>query len=132
MMLIAGESNDAVKELWVDKASRSSMGKRRVRDLFVQMQPVVIERQNRFLVYPHEDVRVSRILRKIIRGLSSFHQIETAIPDNRVIIRPALYEIPESMDASLANEHREEDILSYRFCNRSMGRHKFLLGVDVL
>ena len=118
-MLIAGEPNEAVKELWADKAFPSfykSDGGRRVKDLLFQMQPTVVDGQSRFMVYPHKDMRVERVLRKIVRGLSSFHQIETAIDDKRVLIRPAIYNLPESIDISLADEHREEDILRYRFC----------------
>lgn len=119
MMLVAGEPNGPVKELWANKASPGfykANGERRVRDLFLQMKPVVVDGQNRFMVYPHRDERMTRVLRKIVRGLSSFHQIETAIADKRVLIRPAIYEVPESMEVYLANEHREEDIIRYRFC----------------
>jgi hypothetical protein len=119
VILIAGEPNEAVRELWDSEVSRSfskNDGAKRVHHLAAQMKPVVFENQNRFMIYPYQDPSVVRVLRKIVRGLSSYHGLDTAVSEDRVLIRPGGYSIPESIDVALIREHREQDILRYAFC----------------
>lgn len=87
MLLVAGEPNEAVNELWISKAKRSFRepdGYRRVAELFEQMKPVIIEDKQRWKICPGKDERVMRVIRKIIRGLSHFHGVESAVQDDRV------------------------------------------------
>ena len=55
MLLVSGEPNEVVQELWQTKAHRSFKeidGRRRVRDLLEQMVQVDTEPGERWAVYP--------------------------------------------------------------------------------
>src|SRR3972149_3204933 len=72
VLLIAGEPNPPVFELWETTVRRSFSeldGHRRRRDLIDQMVPTQIAGQDRWMIYPARDERVVRVLKKIIRGL---------------------------------------------------------------
>lgn len=74
VLLIAGETNAAVRELWEGKTRRSFTygdGRRRARDLAALMVPVQTAQGERHMVYPAKDERVMRVVRKVIRGLLS-------------------------------------------------------------
>jgi hypothetical protein len=117
-MLLAGESNSAVKELWVSKLLPSleeKDGYSRLLALAQQFVPVVVDGQNRSMIYPHNDRQVTNVLRKIVRGLSSFHGLGDAIPDTHVRILPDIYKLPEDFLPTLTHTHREEDVVQYSF-----------------
>jgi hypothetical protein len=116
VLLVAGEPNDAVAELWASKAMRSFYdidGRRRVTELFKLMKPVIVEDQKRWMIYPGKDERVIRVVRKIVRGLSSFHRIESAIQERRVWADVLKFQIPDYLTDSVTFHHREADILRY-------------------
>jgi hypothetical protein len=118
VLLIAGEPNAAVHELWKAKAWPSfgkADGKRRLRDLAEQMKPVIVDGQERSAIYPGNDPRVIRVIRKIIRGLSSFHGLESAVPETRVWADVLKYRLPEELAQNLKFDHREEDICRYEY-----------------
>jgi hypothetical protein len=58
-------------------------------------------RPGRHMVFPAQDDRVLRVLRKIARGLLHYHGIETAVADNRVTVYVLRYAIPEGFHQSL-------------------------------
>lgn len=116
VLLVAGEPNDAVTELWEGKAARSFYeidGRRRVTELFKQMIPVMVGDQKRWMIYPGKDERVIRVVRKIVRGLSSFHRIESAVQETRVWADVLKFRIPDYLMDSVTFYHREADILRY-------------------
>ncbi len=87
MVALAGESNAVVKELWNTKIVRSfdkKDGLRRVRQVLKHTAKVQLEGENRLMIFPGEDERVLRIIRKIVRGLSHFHEIESTIDEKRI------------------------------------------------
>src|SRR6266571_8484988 len=76
VLLLAGEPNSAVRELWETTTRRSFEdvdGRRRIKDLVEQFVPIRVEGFNRQMIYPARDNRVRRVLKKIVRGLSHFH-----------------------------------------------------------
>jgi len=116
VLLVAGEPNASVQELWTTKASRSFSevdGARRLRDLFEQMVPVSTPAGERWKVFPGRDERVMRVIRKIVRGLSHFHGIESAVSEERVWADVLKYRIPDELLESVTFWHRELDILQY-------------------
>ena len=118
VMLLAGQPNAAVRELWDSKLLPSldqRDGYHRLLALTKQFVPVVIDGQDRSMVYPHRDPQVVRLLRKIVRGLSSFHGLGDAIPDTHVRILPDLYALPEEFSSWLTHCHREEEVITYSF-----------------
>jgi hypothetical protein len=87
VLLVAGESNVAVQEIWeatTRRSYRKADGRRRLQDLVDRMVPVQVEGLKRWMIYPARDERVLRVLRKIVRGLSHFHGVGSAVPEERV------------------------------------------------
>jgi hypothetical protein len=87
VVALAGESNAAVKELWntmiVPGFDRED-GQRRVRQILEYTAKVQLEGEDRRLIFPGQDARVVRIIKKIVRGLSHFHEIESAVDEKRI------------------------------------------------
>ncbi len=117
IVLMAGESNDASKELW-PKAVRSFEqvdGQRRLRDVRRLMEPAQVAGVERWLVYPGRDERVLRVVRKIVRGLSYFHGLGVVDSDEHVWVDVMKFRIPDELLGSLEFRHREADIFQYWF-----------------
>jgi len=118
VLALAGEPNQARRELWETTIRRSfekSDGIRRVRDLVDILHPVEIEGNARYKVYPGQNDRVLRIVKKIIRGLCHYHGVMTAVSEKRVWADVLKYQIPEEFLSQMAYEHREQDIAEYRY-----------------
>jgi hypothetical protein len=97
IIAIAGDPNAHVQELWDGPISRSfdkSSGPRWVRDVREQLVPVETESGPRHAVYPERDSMVMLVMRKIVRGLCHYHNVETAIADNRVLVQVQRFAIP--------------------------------------
>jgi hypothetical protein len=113
-----GDTNAAVDELWKAKAWPSfgdDDGERRLRDLAKQMKPVIVDGQERSMIYPGKDAKVIRVIHKIVRVLSSFHGLESAVSEARVWADVLKYRLPEDLAQDLKFEHREEDICRYKY-----------------
>ena len=116
VLVLSGEPNAAVQELWETTARRSFHevdGRRRLQDLLDRMVPVQVEGQDRWMIYPARDERVLRVLRKIVRGLSHFHGVESAVSEERVWVDVMKYRIPEELVADIKFHHREPDVCEY-------------------
>lgn len=118
VLALAGEPNDARRELWettIRRSFRERDGVRRVRDLVEILHPVEIDGNDRHKVYPGQDDRVLRIVKKIIRGLCYHHGVMSAVSEKRVWADVLKYKIPEEFQSEMAYEHREQDIAEYRY-----------------
>jgi hypothetical protein len=118
VLLVAGEPNAPVRELWEGKTRRSfaySDGQRRLRDLIAKMVAVQTTEGERHMVFPARDERVTRILRKVIRGLCHHHRILTAVSDDQVWVDIQRFEVPPAFLEEMIPRHVEEDIFRYRF-----------------
>ena len=118
ILLISGEPNAPVRELWEGKTRRSFGyvdGPRRLRDLLAQMVPIQTPAGERHMVYPGRDERVMQVLRKVIRGLCHHHNLLTAVKDGQVWADVQQFEVPPAFLADMTFAHVEADILSYRF-----------------
>lgn len=116
VLLVAGAPNAAVQELWETTARRSFTqrdGKRRLLDLADQMIPAQVDGQDRWMIYPARDERVMRVLKKVIRGLSHFHGVESAVAEDRVWADVLKYQIPDELMAEVQFHHRERDVCEY-------------------
>jgi hypothetical protein len=114
--LLSGEPNAAVQVLWETTARRSFHevdGRRRLQDLLNRMVQVRVEGQDRWMIYPARDERVLRVLRKIVRGLSHFHGVESAVSEERVWVDVMKYRIPQEFVAEIKFHHREPDVCEY-------------------
>jgi len=115
-MVVAGEPNAAVHELWQTTARRGFHeidGQRRLSDLVEGMMPVTVDGNRRWMIYPGRDERVLRVVRKVVRGLSHFHGVESAVAEDRVWVDVLKYPIPEELVAAATFHHREPDVFEY-------------------
>ena len=118
VLLLAGEPNDSVKELRTTKATASFShkdGRRRVLDIYKRLVPAKVENVDRHMIYPGQDERVIRIIRKIVCGLSHHHGIESQIDPSRVVADVLRYSVPEELWQEGAFHERESDIFRYWF-----------------
>lgn len=124
MLLLAGEPNDQVRKLWEAKAAPSFYnsfykmdGEKRVRALFDQIRPAFVEGQRRFKIYPANDQAVLRIIKKVVRGLSHYHDLESAVQESRVWADVLRFPIQGGFEDLY--HHRDPRIFLYFFdyCN---------------
>jgi len=118
MLLISGESNPPVFDLWEGKVNRSFKekdGLRRKRDLIKQMVQVDIDQGKRHMVYPAKDGRVMHVIRKVIRGLCYHHHLPSPVSDDQVWADIQRYQIPPAFMDEMISSHVEEDIFGYSY-----------------
>jgi hypothetical protein len=118
VLLMSGEPNEAVRELWERKvlqSFRKDGGRRRVRDLLEQMHRVETSAGERWAIYPGRDERVMRIVRKVIRGLCHYHGVMSPVSDERVWADVLKYVVPQEFLDQMEHHHREQDIARYRY-----------------
>jgi hypothetical protein len=116
VLLLAGEPNEPVKELWKTKIKRSldeNDGLRRAKDLVDRIVPVIVDGQERKMIYPGEDERVIRIIKKIVRGLSHYHRVEDGIDDARIRADVLRYSVPGDLWSTGTFYKRGSDIFRY-------------------
>jgi hypothetical protein len=116
VLLVAGEPNAAVQELWASALRAMTIhadGHRRLFDLAERLVPMTIDGRERHVIYPARDPRVVRVIRKIVRGLSAQHHIGTAVPDDRVWVDVLDPPPPPELLDSVELHHVERDIIEY-------------------
>jgi hypothetical protein len=105
-------------ELWnttVDRSFSQVDGWKRLKELAEQLKPVTVSGQDRHMIYPGNDSRVIRIIRKIVRGLSYYHNISWPLPDNRIFVDVLKYKVPDYLLNAMEFHDRDKDIVEYRF-----------------
>jgi hypothetical protein len=125
VMLLAGEPNDAVYELWNTTAARGfrqADGIRRLDDLIEQMKPLQTPEGRRHMIFPGQDQRVMRVVRKIVRGLCHYHDVLSPVSDTRVWADVMRYAVPPAFLAEMPVHCREQDIVEYRYKVLNEGR----------
>jgi len=118
ILVLPEKSNESQRELWEQTIRRSFAkldGAHRVRELVELMRPVEIDGLLRYKVYPGQDERVARVVRKVVRGLCHYHQVMSAVPESQVWVDVMKYRIPEEFLMEMTYEHREQDIAEYRY-----------------
>ena len=118
ILSVAGEPNESRKELWETSISRSFEepdALRRIRDLLQLFQTATVDGRPRYKVYPGQDQRVIRVVKKVVRGLSHYHRIMSAVPESLVWVDVMKYRVPEQFLNEMIYHHREPDIAEYRY-----------------
>ena len=118
ILLIAGEPTAVVRELWEGKTRRSFLqpdGHRRRLDVARLMVPVQTPDGERHKVYPADDPRFMRVLRKVVRGLSHHHDVLSPVSDDQLWADVQRFEVPPELMGQLTVTHAEADILEYRW-----------------
>jgi hypothetical protein len=118
ILALAGEPNDSRNELWETKIQRSFKEKdahRRIQDIKDACRLIEVDCKSKHMIFPGEDNRVIRIVKKIVRGLSHEHKILSAVPESHVWVDVMKYQIPEKFLEQMSYDHREPDIVEYRY-----------------
>ena len=118
ILALAGEPNEARHELWdttIRRSFKKKDGIRRMRDLVEILHPVKIYGNDRHKVYPGQDERAMRVVKKIVRGLCHHHGIMSVVSETRVWADILKYQIPEEFLSKMTYEHREKDVAEYRY-----------------
>lgn len=118
VLALAGKPNSVRSELWNNEILRSFGqidGRRRVGDVTRQMKLVDTVSGPRYKIYPGEDPRVLRIIRKVIKGLCYYHEILTPVPDHRIYANVLRYVVDPELTKQMIYHHREQDIVDYRY-----------------
>lgn len=118
MLVMAGEKPNAVRqELWETtiRSFNKLDGLRRRRDIIEKMKPVEVANSERYMIFPGRDERVVRVVRKIIRGLCSYHKIMSPVSDKQVWVDILKYMVPQELLNQLTSYHREQDIVEYQY-----------------
>lgn len=117
IILVAGEANEAVTELWQTamRGFRQTDGKRRFLDFEAQLQLVEVENAKRHMVYPGQDERVVRVIKKIIRGLCHYHKLLSPIPESQVWADISKFKIPIEYLEMMQEYSYEPEIVSYKY-----------------
>ena len=116
VLLLAGESNAAVQELWPSALRAMTVAadaRRRLFDVVERLVPTTIDGQERHVIYPDKDERVMRVIRKIVRGSCAHHSVGTAIPDARVSTNVLDPPPPPELLNGIELHHVEQDIIEY-------------------
>lgn len=135
VLLLAGEPNDSVKELWITKAAPSFChkdGRRRVLDVWERMVPVEVENMARHMIYPGQDERVIRIIKKIVGGLSHHHRIESRVDPARIFADVLRYSVPDELWPEGTFHERESDIFRYWFRSYADASEKELSSLWIM
>jgi len=119
ILAVAGEANAPRQELWKSKVLPSFGkvdGRRRVCDLFREMVSFkTSDGGTRYMVYPGRDGRVMRVVKKIIRGLSFYHEIASPLSEQQVWADVMTYSMPREALEQMKYHPREQDIAEYRY-----------------
>ena len=116
VLMLAGDPNPPRQEIWDGPVLRSFDqvdGTKRVNDLYKLMKPVKIDGQDHHMIFPAEDPRVLRIVRKIVRGLCYHHQVLSPVSDQQVRADILKYQAPPGFLETMEYHHREPDIAEY-------------------
>ena len=108
VLLVSGNPNPAVRELWEGKTLRSFTqvdGPKRVHDLATQIVPVKTPDGERHMIYPAKDERVLRIVRKVVRGLCHHHKLLSPVHDGQVMADIQRFLVPPELLSLMTVAH---------------------------
>ena len=118
ILVLAGEQpNWAREKLW-EKILRSFDevdGLKRKRDVISCIKSIESNKGNIDMVFPGEQERIKRVVKKIIRGLSHYHKIMSAVAEDRVWVDVLKYKVPERFILEMTSNHRGKDIVEYKY-----------------
>lgn len=116
LLLLAGDPNSTVTELWTTDVMRSFAkvdAKRRLTDLWDQMHPFESSTGPRHRVSPASDPRFMRVIAKVVRGLH-FHHFGQPVRECLVQADVLRFNLP-TFSEELPVHHREMSVFQYRF-----------------
>lgn len=118
VLLVAGDANAAVREIWessIQPRMSGGDGRRRAKQLFDIMRPAPDAGADRYRIYPTDDPRVVKSIRKVIRGLSRHHGLHAPVRDEQVFADVLRQPVPLYLLDGMQQASAEPDILKYRY-----------------
>lgn len=119
VLVVAGDPATSVRtELWkttIDRSFSQIDGYKRLSDLIAQLKSITIGHQDRQIIYPGNDARVLRVVRKIVRGLHYYHKLFWPLSDDSIFVDVLKYEVPPHFLDEMELHDRDKDIVEYRF-----------------
>lgn len=131
ILAIAGPSNEASKHSWIafQRSMEQPDAKRRIQELWDSITEVQTPSGIKLMVYPYKDPRVNFVLRRVVRGLSAYHKVESCINDNRVWVG-YMPSVPQaSLDQSLGQFSLGDDFVRYGFSTVNDSQSTGILSV---
>lgn len=116
VLLMCGGSSEVVNELWEGETRRSFQycdGRKRVIDLAAQMVPVKTTEGQRHKVFPANDPRVMRIVRKVARGLCHYHGVMSPVLDSQVWADIQRVALAPKVVGAMVFTHAEKEVIQY-------------------
>ncbi len=114
VLLMCGDPGPLRKELYHGPMMRSFDevdGLRRLDDLIAQFRRS--PDASHATIFPGEDPRVLRIVRKSVRGLCHHHRLDSPVPDNQVKVQIVPFKIPGTFLDQLSYGERDADVVRY-------------------
>ena len=114
VILTCGDPGPLRQELFQGPVMRSFQqldGLRRLDELIAKFHPAPDASQT--MIFPGEDQRVLRIVRKSVRGLSHHHRLLSPVHDSQVKVQIVPFTLPERFLAQLSYCDRDPDVVRY-------------------
>ena len=121
VIAMCGEPNEQANEMWYGPISRSfehRSGSRWIRDLRELMVPVETTDGPRHKIYPLRDERVTRILKRIVRGLCQWEEIGTKITNEQVFVTVEWFEVPPAFRDQFKRKSLGDDFCWYSYSDQ--------------
>lgn len=118
VLLMCGGSSAVVKELWDGETRRSfdyCDGRKRALDLADLMIPVQTPEGARHKVFPADDPRVMRVVRKVVRGLCHYHGLLSPALDSQVKADVQRFALEPNIVEEMVFTHAEKEVIQYGF-----------------
>jgi hypothetical protein len=118
VVTLASNANESATAIWRKKILPSweePDGRRRIWDVMALTERVVVGGQDRLKIYPAQDERVLRVIRKSVRGLIHLHNLGPAPHDKKVWADVQRYALPRDLEAKLQFRGAEPEVVEYAF-----------------
>jgi hypothetical protein len=117
VVLLCGEPNDQVNAKW-PTVVRSFRDRRCAKDLQDMMVSVEVSGVQRHKLYPMQDDRVVRVLKRIVRGLCYKHGLGSRITEEQVFVDVLRYAIPPAFQTEFKRESLDDAFCWYEYSDR--------------
>ena len=117
VLALAGPPNESRKQVWsvIKRSLQKEDGARRTEDLYGVLKWIEVAGRERCMVFPGEHERVMRVIKKIVRGLCSYHKIMSPVADEQVKASILTFSLPDIIDEAMIKQHRDSDVVEYKY-----------------
>jgi len=132
IMIAIWDPDEIVRDSRFDSMRRGFLlqcdGDRRLEDFAERVASVDTPLGQRKMIFPAKDPQFNLVLRRIVRGLCHFHELDSPVTDNRVLCDVMEFEVPEAFQPEFAWHEISLDFCRYGYTIvRSGTLHSFWL-----